>query len=136
MSEAAEASGLRARIILDLMQPLAVCSSIALALAVGILLAGALALRWLAAGQPAWIRISPERLADTARRAGMAGFAAISAAAFALVWSVLPTIFHHLHHGALDRALPAAYNFPRCGRPGGLVCLWAWLLAPTVSFYG
>ncbi len=47
---------------------------IALALAAYNLLAGALALRLLATGQPA--PVSPERLADTARRAGIAGFVA------------------------------------------------------------
>ena len=104
---------------------------IALALAGWNLLAGALALRWLAAGQPAWIRISPERLADTARRAGMAGFAAISAAAFALVWSVFANDFsitYIMEHS--NRALPAAYKFSALwsGQEGSLV-LWAWLLA-------
>ena len=103
---------------------------IALALAGWNLLAGALALRWLAAGQPAWIRISPERLADTARRAGMAGFAAISAAAFALVWSVFANDFsitYIMEHS--NRALPAAYKFSALwsGQEGSLV-LWAWLL--------
>ena len=103
---------------------------IALALAGWNLLAGALALRWLAAGQPAWIRISPERLADTARRAGMAGFAAISAAAFALVWSVFANDFsitYIMEHS--NRALPAPYKFSALwsGQEGSLV-LWAWLL--------
>jgi cytochrome c-type biogenesis protein CcmF len=102
---------------------------IALALAAYNLLAGALALRLLATGQPA--RISPERLADTARRAGMAGFAAISAAAFALVWSVFANDFsitYIMEHS--NRALPAAYKFSALwsGQEGSLV-LWAWLLA-------
>jgi cytochrome c-type biogenesis protein CcmF len=99
-----------------------------LALAVYNLLAGALALRLLATGQPA--RVSPERLADTARRAGIAGFAAISAAAFALVWSVFANDFsitYILEHS--NRALPAAYKFSALwsGQEGSLV-LWAWLL--------
>ena len=62
---------------------------IALALAAYNLLAGALALRLIATGQQA--AISPERLADTARRAGMAGFAAITAAAFALAGVLMLT---------------------------------------------
>ena len=44
---------------------------VALALAAYNLIAGAIALRLIATGQPA--RISPERLADTTRRAGIAG---------------------------------------------------------------
>src|SRR5271157_3596217 len=101
---------------------------IALALAAYNLLAGALALRLLATGQQALI--SPERLADTARRAGIAGFAAITAAAFALVWSVFANDFsitYILEHS--NRALPAAYKFAALwsGQEGSLV-LWAWLL--------
>src|SRR5664280_903731 len=101
---------------------------IALALAAYNLLAGALALRLLATGQQA--RISPERLADTARRAGMAGFAAITAAAFALVWAAFTNDFsitYIMEHS--NRALPAAYKFSALwsGQEGSLV-LWAWLL--------
>ena len=101
---------------------------IALALAAYNLLAGALALRLLATGQSA--RISPERLADTARRAGIAGFVAISAAAFALVWSAFTNDFsitYILEH--TNRALPAAYKFSALwsGQEGSLL-LWAWLL--------
>jgi cytochrome c-type biogenesis protein CcmF len=101
---------------------------IALALAAYNLLAGAVALRLLATGQPA--RISPERLADTARRAGIVGFAAISAAAFALVWSVFTNDFsitYIMEHS--NRALPAPYKFSALwsGQEGSLV-LWAWLL--------
>ena len=67
------------------------CLLIALALAAYNLLAGALALRLIATGQPT--RISPERLADTARRAGIAGFVAVTGAAFALIWSVFTNDF-------------------------------------------
>ena len=101
---------------------------IALALAAYNLLAGTIALRLLATGQPA--RISPERLADTARRAGIAGFVAITAAAFALVWSVFTNDFsitYILEHS--NRALPAPYKFAALwsGQEGSLL-LWAWLL--------
>src|SRR5579862_6019764 len=101
---------------------------IALALAAYNLLAGAFALRLLATGQSA--RISPERLADTARRAGIAGFVAISAAAFALVWSAFTNDFsltYILEH--TNRALPAPYKFSALwsGQEGSLL-LWAWLL--------
>jgi cytochrome c-type biogenesis protein CcmF len=101
---------------------------IALALAAYNLLAGAIALRLIATGQPA--AISPERLADTARRAGIAGFFAITAAAFALVWSVFTNDFsitYILEHS--NRALPAPYKFAALwsGQEGSLL-LWAWLL--------
>jgi len=102
---------------------------IALALAAYNLVAGALALRMIATGREA--RISPERLADTARRAGIAGFVAVTAAAFALVWSVFANDFsitYILEHS--NRALPAAYKFAALwsGQEGSLL-LWAWLLA-------
>ena len=116
---------------------------IALALAAYNLLAGALALRLIATGQPLTTptsknrslgtpaRISPERLADTARRAGMASFVAVTAAAFALVWSVFSddfSITYILEHS--NRALPGAYKFSALwsGQEGSLL-LWAWLLA-------
>src|ERR1035441_359869 len=60
---------------------------IALALAAWNLLAGAVALRLIATGQPS--AISPERLADTARRAGIAGFWAVTAAALAVVYAAV-----------------------------------------------
>jgi len=102
---------------------------IALALAAYNLFAGAIALRLLAVGGPA--RISPERLAETARRAGIAGFAAVTAAAFALVWSVFHNDFsveYIVEHS--NRALPGAYKFAALwsGQEGSLL-LWAWLLA-------
>ena len=104
------------------------CLLIALALAAYNLLAGALALRLLATGRPA--RISPERLADTARRAGIAGFVAVTGAAFALVWSVFTNDFsitYILEHS--NRALPIACKFAALwsGQEGSLL-LWAWLL--------
>ena len=101
---------------------------IALALAAYNLFAGAIALRLIATGQPA--RISPERLADTARRAGIAGFVAVTGAAFALVWSVFANDFsitYIMEHS--NRALPAPYKFAALwsGQEGSLL-LWAWLL--------
>src|ERR1700679_3571007 len=102
---------------------------IALALAAYNLLAGALALRLIATGQPA--AISPERLADTARRAGIASFIAVSAAAFALIYSVFINDFsitYIMEHS--NRALPGPYKFSAMwsGQEGSLL-LWAWLLA-------
>src|ERR1700740_952680 len=102
---------------------------IALALAAYNLFAGAVALRLLVTGQP--VAISPERLADTARRAGIAAFLAVTAAAFALIWSVFDNDFsitYILEHS--NRALPAPYNFAALwsGQEGSLL-LWAWLLS-------
>jgi cytochrome c-type biogenesis protein CcmF len=102
---------------------------IALALAAYNLLAGALALRVIATGQAT--AVSPERLADTARRAGIAGFLAVTAAAFALIYSVFTNDFsitYILEHS--NRALPGAYKFSALwsGQEGSLL-LWAWLLA-------
>ncbi len=102
---------------------------LALALAAYNLLAGAVALRLIATGQPA--AISPERLADTARRAGIACFIAVCAAVFALVYSVFANDFsitYILEHS--NRALPGPYKFAAMwsGQEGSLL-LWAWLLA-------
>ncbi len=102
---------------------------LALALSAYTLLAGAFALRQLAIR--ARTRISPERLAETARRAGIASFFATTAAAFALVWAAFTNDFsvsYILHHS--NRALPGAYKFAALwsGQEGSLL-LWAWLLA-------
>lgn len=101
---------------------------IALALAAYNLFAGTVALRLLATGQPA--RISPERLADTARRAGIAGFVAISGAALALVYSAFTNDFHIAYIAEhSNRALDLKYKFAALwsGQEGSLL-LWAWLL--------
>jgi cytochrome c-type biogenesis protein CcmF len=101
---------------------------IALALAAYNLVVGAIALRLIATGQPT--AISPERMADTARRAGIAGFVAVFAAAFALVWSAFANDFsieYILEHS--NRALPGPYKFAALwsGQEGSLL-LWALLL--------
>jgi cytochrome c-type biogenesis protein CcmF len=102
---------------------------IALVLAAYNLLAGATALRLLAVGGQS--RFAPERLAETARKAGLAGFAAVTMAAFALIWSVFHNDFsieYIVEHS--NRALPAPYKFAALwsGQEGSLL-LWAWLLA-------
>ncbi len=102
---------------------------LALALSAYTLLAGGVALRQLATGSRG--RVSPERLAETARRSGIGSFVAVSAAAFALVWAAFSNDFsvsYILHHS--NRALPAAYKFSALwsGQEGSLL-LWAWLLA-------
>lgn len=102
---------------------------VALVLSVYNLVAGAIALRLISTGGQA--RVSPERLAETARRAGIAGFVAVSGAAFALLQAVFTNDFslaYILHHS--NRALPGPYKFAALwsGQEGSLV-LWAWLLA-------
>jgi cytochrome c-type biogenesis protein CcmF len=104
----------------------------ALALSGYTLVAGAVALRQLATGSRS--RVSPERLAETARRAGIGSFVATTAAAFALVWAAFNNDFsvaYILHHS--NRALPGPYKFAALwsGQEGSLL-LWAWLL----SIYG
>ncbi len=78
------------------------------------------------AGDPA-----ADRLGETARRAGLASFVAVSGAAFALVWASYTNDFsvqYILHH--TNRALHPAYKFSALwsGQEGSLL-LWAWLLA-------
>jgi cytochrome c-type biogenesis protein CcmF len=101
---------------------------LALALSGYTLLAGAVALRQLVTGARG--PILPERLAETARRAGIGTFIAVSCAAFALVWAAFSNDFsvaYILHHS--NRALPGPYKFAALwsGQEGSLL-LWAWLL--------
>ncbi len=103
---------------------------IALILAVYNLFAGGVGLRLQAVGGGA-ARVAPERLLETARRAGIAGFVAVTAAAFALVWSVFHndfTLEYIVEHSNI--ALPGAYKFAALwsGQEGSLL-LWCWLLA-------
>lgn len=102
---------------------------IALALAAYNLFAGGLALWLQATGRPA--RVAPERLGETARRAGLAGFLAISTAAFALVWAAFTNDFSIVYIAEhSNRALPFYYKFAALwsGQEGSLL-LWGWLLA-------
>jgi cytochrome c-type biogenesis protein CcmF len=93
------------------------------------LVAGGIALRQLSTNTSG--RVSPERLAETARRSGIASFFAVSVAAFALLWAAFNNDFsvaYILHHS--NRALPGPYKFAALwsGQEGSLL-LWAWLLA-------
>src|ERR1700757_2890280 len=102
---------------------------LALALSGYNLFAGAIALRQLATG--ARSRVSPERLAETARRAGIGSFFAVTCAAAALLYAAFTNDFsvsYILHHS--NRALPGPYKFAALwsGQEGSLL-LWAWLLA-------
>jgi len=93
---------------------------LALALAAYSLIAGALALHR-----------KDDRLGETARRAGIACWAAVTVAAFALVLASFGNDFsvaYILHHS--NRDLPMAYKFAALwsGQEGSLL-LWAWLLS-------
>jgi cytochrome c-type biogenesis protein CcmF len=71
------------------------------------------------------------RLGETARRAGMASFVALTCAAFALCWAAFTNDFsvaYILHHTNKD--LHTAYKFSALwsGQEGSLL-LWAWLLS-------
>src|SRR5215469_8665644 len=87
--------------------------------------AGTLALRQQAVGIPS------DRLAETARRAGIATWVAVAGAAFALVWSALNNDFsvaYILHH--TNRDLPTPYKFAALwsGQEGSLL-FWTLLLS-------
>jgi cytochrome c-type biogenesis protein CcmF len=71
------------------------------------------------------------RLGETARRAGIGSFVALSCAAFALVWASFTndySVSYILHHTNKD--LNTAYKFSALwsGQEGSLL-LWAWLLS-------
>jgi cytochrome c-type biogenesis protein CcmF len=90
---------------------------------------GAFALRQIAVHPHA--SLGPERLAESARRAGIGSFIALSAAAFALIYCAFTNDFsvsYILHHS--NRALPWPYKFAALwsGQEGSLL-LWTWLLA-------
>ncbi|MGI4979207.1 MAG: heme lyase CcmF/NrfE family subunit [Janthinobacterium lividum] len=93
------------------------------------LLAGSFALFATARGMQ--LRISPERLSETARRAGIASFVAVAAAAFALVWASYTNDFSVEYiREHTNIALNPAYKFSALwsGQEGSLL-LWAFLLA-------
>src|SRR5690348_9993206 len=101
---------------------------LALALSVYTLLAGGIALRQIAVGSSG--AVTPERLAETARRAGIGTFIAVLGAAFALVWCAFTNavrVAYILHHS--NRALDPKYKFAALwsGQEGSLL-LWALLL--------
>ncbi len=101
---------------------------LALVLSVYTLVIGGIALARSSAAQ----RIdNASRLGETARRAGIASFIAMSCAAFALIWASFTndySVAYILHH--TNRSLNTAYKFSALwsGQEGSLL-LWAWLLA-------
>src|ERR1700721_1205200 len=103
---------------------------LALALSVYTLVMGAVAL-WRTRGQAAGADGAAARLGETARRAGIASFFAVTGAAFALVWASFTndySVSYILHH--TNRDLNTAYKFSALwsGQEGSLL-LWAWLLS-------
>jgi cytochrome c-type biogenesis protein CcmF len=105
--------------------------SLLLALALGAysLIVGGISLRLIATGGQA--RVDPVRMLETARRAGIGTFVAVTTAAICLVYASFTgdyTVSYILHH--TNHALPMAYKFSALwsGQEGSLL-LWAWLLA-------
>lgn len=93
------------------------------------LVTGTFALRQIAVRPAA--SAAAERLAESARRAGIGSFIALTCAAFALVYCSFTNDFavsYILHHS--NKALPLPYKFAALwsGQEGSLL-LWAWLLA-------
>ena len=105
---------------------------LALALSAYTLVFGAIAL-WKSRGAAGYTAggDGAGRLGETARRAGIASFLALSCAAFALVWASFTndySVSYILHH--TNRDLSTAYKFSALwsGQEGSLL-LWAWLLS-------
>jgi cytochrome c-type biogenesis protein CcmF len=105
---------------------------LALALSAYTLVMGAIAL-WRSRTAPGIIAggDGAGRLGETARRAGIASFVALTSAAFALVWAAFTndySVSYILHH--TNRDLNTAYKFSSLwsGQEGSLL-LWAWLLS-------
>jgi cytochrome c-type biogenesis protein CcmF len=103
---------------------------LALALSAYTLVMGGVAL-WRSRGLAAGVDRQADRLGETARRAGISSFLALSCAAFALVWASFTndySVSYILHHTNKD--LSTAYKFSALwsGQEGSLL-LWAWLLS-------
>jgi cytochrome c-type biogenesis protein CcmF len=103
---------------------------LALALSVYTLVIGGLAL-WRTRAVVAGADGVAGRLGETARRAGISSFVALTCAAFALVWASFTndySVSYILHH--TNRDLSTAYKFSALwsGQEGSLL-LWAWLLS-------
>jgi cytochrome c-type biogenesis protein CcmF len=104
---------------------------LALVLSFYAFVAGAWAL-WRGAHSSDAFYVSPlDRLSETARRAGIAVFVSVTAAAFALVMAVFDNDFSLVYiRDHSNIALPAPYKFAALwsGQEGSLV-FWAWLLS-------
>ena len=103
---------------------------LALALTVYTLVMGSVAL-WRSRGVAAGADRQADRLGETARRAGIASFVALSCAAFALVWAAFTndySVSYILHHTNRDLSTPYKFSALWSGQEGSLL-LWAWLLS-------
>src|SRR4030081_2985342 len=103
---------------------------LALALSAYTLVMGGVAL-WRTRGVTAGADRQSDKLGETARRAGVGSFLAVSCGAFALVWASFTndySVSYILHHTNKD--LRTAYKFSALwsGQEGSLL-LWAWLLS-------
>ena len=103
---------------------------LALALSAYTLVMGGVAL-WRSRGLAAGADRQADGLGETARRAGISSFVALSCAAFALVWASFTndySVLYILHH--TNRKINTAYKFSALwsGQEGSLL-LWAWLLS-------
>ena len=103
---------------------------LALALSAYTLVMGGVAL-WRTRGVAAGVDRQADKLGETARRAGISSFVALTCAAFALVWASFTndySVSYILHH--TNRDLSTAYKFSALwsGQEGSLL-LWAWLLS-------
>src|ERR1700757_736050 len=103
---------------------------LALALSAYTLVMGGVSL-WRTRGVAAGVDRQADKLGETARRAGISSFIALTCAAFALVWASFTndySVSYILHH--TNRDLSTAYKFSALwsGQEGSLL-LWAWLLS-------
>src|SRR5437868_9727744 len=103
---------------------------LALALSVYTLVMGGVSL-WRTRRAAAGVDRQADKLGETARRAGISSFIALTCAAFALVWASFTndySVSYILHH--TNRDLSTAYKFSALwsGQEGSLL-LWAWLLS-------
>jgi cytochrome c-type biogenesis protein CcmF len=98
-----------------------------------LLLALALSVYSLVAGAVALARrgVAADRISETARRAGMAAFIALTVAAIALVGAAFSDDFsvaYIFHHSNRDLAIPYKFSVLWSGQEGSLL-FWAWLLS-------
>jgi cytochrome c-type biogenesis protein CcmF len=103
---------------------------LALALSVYALVMGGVSL-WRTRGVAAGVDRQADKLGETARRAGISSFIALTCAAFALVWASFTndySVSYILHHTNRDLSTPYKFSALWSGQEGSLL-LWAWLLS-------
>jgi cytochrome c-type biogenesis protein CcmF len=103
---------------------------LALALSVYTLVMGGVSL-WRTRGVAAGVDRQADKLGETARRAGISSFIALTCAAFALVWASFTndySVSYILHHTNRDLSTPYKFSALWSGQEGSLL-LWAWLLS-------